>query len=115
MNGGKKDPAAGIHRLLAGSCAFFLLMSGLAFGFFLLGNYQSFTPRSQFLLLEIVKAGGFLSLVSGLLLAAERIAASLRKKGKKSAGLYLAAAAAAVGVSVLAAAHFIIALTRGFR
>ncbi len=115
MHGEKKIGASFLHILLAGSCVFFLIMSGLSFGFYLLGNYQSFMSRSQFFLLGIVKATGFFSMMSGAYYAVYLAASVLAKKEKKSPGFFLAAFSFAAGGGALAAAHFINTVTMGVR
>lgn len=115
MSRSKDNVSQRIHLFFTGATVFFLLISALGFGFFLLGNFQAFIPRSQFMLLEVIKAGGLLSVLSGVLLGLSRFFMKLGKKRKKTSGFLLALGALLGGSFILAVAHFILALTRGFR
>ena len=100
-----------LHAIFGGACIFFLLLSGLGLGFFLLGNYQSFISRSQFLLLGVIKSAGLFSLLSGIYYSLYLILSAFRKKENGPWSFILAMASISVGAGVLAAAHFILAVT----
>jgi hypothetical protein len=94
-------------------CVFFFSFTILALMVFLSGNFQGFTARSLFLLLDILKFSSFLCLLAGAAYLACLITGLVKKVPfpcpRRS--LTLAAVSLVFGLAVLLASHFIIALT----
>jgi len=104
-----------MNRILSGLCTFFLLLSLLAFLLFLSGNRQDFLPRSQFMLLDVLKVSSLLSMLSGLYFLAYLVAAIPAKRPLRIGNVLLAIAGFASGGGLLVLSHFILVVTQPVR
>jgi hypothetical protein len=99
---------------LANACIFFFSFTLLVLLVFLSGNFQGFTARSLFLLLDILKSSSFLCLLAGIAYLSWLIRAALKKRFYPlplPLDFGFAALCLLFGLSILLVSQFIIVVT----
>lgn len=104
-----------LRLVLGGLCIFFLLFSSLAFSFFLLGNYQAFISRTQFLILDILKYSSLFGLLSGIQYLVYLGVSFLKKLPVGTGRVFLGIVTTGSGGFFLVAVHFVLVVTQPVR
>ena len=93
-------------------CIFFFSFTVLTLLLFFAGNFQEFTAKTLFLLLNILKISSFLCALAGAVYLALLVRGVLRKfAGLRARDFALAGLSLVFGLAVLFASQFIIVLT----
>jgi hypothetical protein len=100
-----------IKIFLSSLCIFFLLTAVLSFMLFLIGNYQEFILRSQFLLLAVVKISSLMCLISGCAYCIYLLSAAIRRKKVKHRSFFLGLLSIILGSGLLGIVHFVLIIT----
>ena len=99
-----------IMKKIALGCIFFFSFTALALFLFFTGNFQGFTTKALFFLLNILKFSSFLCALSGAAYLVLLVHRKLRTKRGFSRDFALAGLTFAFGLAVLLVSQFIIVL-----